>query len=100
MGNIYKGTIAGIEGNTARVLPSDAGAKPTAKIVIPWHLRGSTGNLAKGTPVVYEWGAYLPGLTAGSISVPEGDVNASGVSLSGHRHGGVEPGSGTTSRPT
>lgn len=34
MGNIYKGTIAGIEGNTARVLPSDAGAKPTAKIVI------------------------------------------------------------------
>lgn len=40
MGNIYKGTIAGIEGNTARVLPSDAGAKPTAKIVIPWHLRG------------------------------------------------------------
>ena len=52
MGNIYKGTIAGIEGNTARVLPSDAGAKPTAKIVIPWHLRGSTGNLTKGTPVV------------------------------------------------
>ena len=47
MGNIYKGTIAGIEGNTARVLPSDAGAKPTAKIVIPWHLRGSTGNLTK-----------------------------------------------------
>ncbi len=92
------------------MLPSDAGAKPTAKIVIPWHLRGSTGNLTKGTPVVYvefddasglllgradgEWGAYLPGLTAGSISVPEGDVNASGVSLSGHRHGGVEPGSG------
>ena len=82
MGNIYKGTIAGIEGNTARVLPSDAGAKPTAKIVIPWHLRGSTGNLTKGTPVVYvefddasglllgradgEWGAYLPGLTAGT----------------------------------
>lgn len=98
------------------VLPSDAGAKPTAKIVIPWHLRGSTGNLTKGTPVVYvefddasglllgradgEWGAYLPGLTAGSISVPEGDVNASGVSLSGHRHGGIEPGSGTTGRPT
>lgn len=116
MGNIYKGTIAGIEGNTARVIPSDAGGKPTAKIVIPWHLRGSTGNLTKGTPVVYvefddasglllgradgEWGAYLPGLTAGSISVPEGDVNASGVSLSGHRHGGIEPGSGTTGRPT
>lgn len=27
MGNIYKGTIAGIEGNTARVLPSDAGGQ-------------------------------------------------------------------------
>ena len=28
MGNIYKGTIAGIEGNTARVIPSDAGRMP------------------------------------------------------------------------
>lgn len=43
MGNINKGTIASISGNTARVVPSDAGAKPTAKITIPWHLRGSTG---------------------------------------------------------
>ena len=76
MGNINKGTIASISGNTARVVPSDAGAKPTAKITIPWHLRGSTGNLSKGTEVVYvefddstglllgradgEWGCYLP----------------------------------------
>ena len=52
MGNINKGTIASISGNTARVVPSDAGAKPTAKITIPWHLRGSTGNLSKGTAVV------------------------------------------------
>ena len=37
MGNINKGTIASISGNTARVVPSDAGAKPTAKITIPWH---------------------------------------------------------------
>lgn len=42
MGNINKGTIASISGNMARVVPSDAGAKPTAKITIPWHLRGST----------------------------------------------------------
>ena len=35
MGQINKGTIAGIEGNTARVVPSDASAKPTARIVIP-----------------------------------------------------------------
>ena len=35
MGNINKGTIASISGNTARVVPSDAGAKPTAKITTP-----------------------------------------------------------------
>ena len=100
MGNINKGTIASISGNTARVVPSDAGAKPTAKITIPWHLRGSTGNLSKGTAVVYvefddstglllgradgEWGCYLPSLSAGNINVPKGDVTARGISLSGH----------------
>lgn len=115
MGQINKGTIASVEGNTARVVPSDAGAKPTAKITIPWHLRGATGNLKKGTAVVYvefddatglllgradgEWGAYLPHLTAGSVSAPEGDVTASGVSLSGHTHGGVETGGGSTGKP-
>lgn len=115
MGNVNKGTIASIEGNTARVVPVDAGSKPTAKIAIPWHMRGGAGNLAKGTVVVYaefddstglllgradgEWGAYLPSLTAGSISVPEGDVRASGVSLSGHTHGGVETGGGSTGKP-
>lgn len=108
MGQINKGTIASISGNTARVTPSDAGAKPTAKITIPWHLRGDTGNLKKGTEVVYvefddstglllgradgNWGAYLPSLDAG-------DVTAGGVSLKSHKHGGVEPGSGTTSVP-
>lgn len=53
MGQINKGKIASISGNTARVTPSDAAGKPTAKITIPWHLRGSSGNLKKGTPVVY-----------------------------------------------
>ncbi|WP_455619645.1 hypothetical protein [Eisenbergiella sp.] len=120
MGQINKGTIASIEGNTARVLPSDAGTKPTAKIVIPWHLRGNSGNLAKGTAVVYvefddatglllgradgDWGEYLPSLSAGSInagtvSAPKGDVTARGVSLSGHTHGGVETGGGNTGKP-
>lgn len=108
MGQISKGTIASIDGNTARVVPSDASARPTARIVIPWHLRGNSGNLKKGTAVVYvefedstglllgradgEWGAYLPALRAG-------DVTAGGVSLKSHRHSGVEPGSGTTSIP-
>ena len=32
MGQINKGRIASIKGNTARVVPSDAGAKPTANI--------------------------------------------------------------------
>lgn len=108
MGQINKGKIAGISGNTARVLPSDASAKPTAKITIPWHLRGEAGNLNKGTEVVYvefddstglllgradgEWGEYLPTLNAG-------DVTAGGISLKGHKHGGVETGVGTTSTP-
>lgn len=108
MGQINKGQIASISGNTARVVPSDATARPTAKIVIPWHLRGDTGQLSKGTEVVYvefddatglllgradgEWGAYLPTLSAG-------DVMAGDVSLKNHKHGGVEPGSGSTSTP-
>ena len=112
MGQINKGTIGSIDGNTARVVPSDASAKPTAKIVIPWHLRGDTGNLSKGTEVVYvefddatglllgradgEWGAYLPSLSAG-------DVSAGGVSLKNHRHGyswSDYAGSSSTSNPT
>lgn len=108
MGQINKGTIASIDGNTARVVPSDANAKPTAKIVIPWHLRGDTGNLKKGTAVVYaefddatglllgradgEWGAYLPSLNTG-------DVTSGGVSLKSHKHGDVTTGEDTTSGP-
>lgn len=108
MGNIFKGKIAAIEGNTVRVVPSEAGAKPTAKIVIPWHLRGAAGNLQKGTPVVYvefgdgtglllsradgEWGAYLPSLNVGSIT-------DNGVRLATHTHSGVEPGSKHTGGP-
>lgn len=115
MGQINKGTIASIDRNMARVVPSDARGKPTAKITIPWHLRGGTGNLKKGTAVVYvefddstglllgradgEWGAYLPSLKAGKVSVPEGDVTAGGVSLKGHTHGGVETGNGSTDKP-
>ncbi len=53
MGQINKGVIASIDGNTARVMHPDANTKPTAKLVIPWHLRGTAGNLQKGTDVVY-----------------------------------------------
>ena len=108
MGQISKGKIASISGNTARVTPSDASGKPTTKITIPWHLRGNSGNLQKGTSVVYvefedatglllgradgEWGAYLPSLSAG-------DITAGGVSLKTHKHGGVETGNGKTTAP-
>ena len=108
MGQINKGKIAGISGTTARVVPCDASARPTAKITIPWHLRGDSGNLKKGTVVVYvefddatglllgradgEWGAYLPSLSAG-------DVKAGDISLKNHKHGGVESGNDTTSAP-
>ena len=87
MGQINKGTIASISGKNARVVPSAASAKPTAKITIPWHLRGDTGNLKKGTEVVYvefddatglllgradgEWGAYLPSLKVDSLTTGE-----------------------------
>ena len=100
MGNINKGTIASISGNTARVVPSDAGAKPTAKITIPWHLRGSTGNLSKGRRW-FMWSLTTPPgcCWAGNINVPKGDVTARGISLSGHTHGGVETGSGSTKKP-
>ena len=83
MGQINKGTIASISGNTARVVPSDANAMPTAMITIPWHLRGNAGNLEKGTAVVYvefddatglllgradgEWG----GISTGTTSTPQ-----------------------------
>lgn len=51
MGHINKGKIASISGNTARVVPLDASAKPTARIAIPVDLRG--GIIKKGTVVVY-----------------------------------------------
>lgn len=53
MGQINKGTIAVINGDTARVVPYDTSTSPTAKVLIPQHLRGEAGNLKKGTEVVY-----------------------------------------------
>ena len=117
MGQINKGKIASISGNTARVVPSDASAKPTAKITIPWHLRGDSGNLKKGTEVVYvefndstglllgrsdgEWGAYLPSLSAGTVKA-SGDVTAGDISLKNHKHSyswSDNAGSSTTGAP-
>ena len=112
MGQINKGTIGSIDGNTARVVPLEANAKPTAKITIPWHLRGETGNLKKGMAVVYvefedstglllgradgEWGGYLPYLRSELVEAPKGDVTAKGISLNSHKHEGDSGGSTST----
>ena len=65
MGLIKKGRIASISGDTARVVPVDSSSLATAKITIPWHLRGSGGNLKKGTVVVYAEFADSTGLLIG-----------------------------------
>lgn len=112
MGQINKGTIGSISGSTARVVPMEAAGKPTTNITIPWHLRGRTGNLKKGTVVVYvefedstglllgradgNWGEYLPYLEvdlAESLD-SDGDIISNGVSLKSHTHGC--PGGGTS----
>lgn len=53
MGQINKGKIASISGNTARVVPCDSSGEATARIIIPRHLLGDGVNLKKGVEVVY-----------------------------------------------
>ena len=88
-GYIDKGKITSIDGNSVRVVPCNESGLVSARVVVPWHLRDSSGNLAKGTEVIYvifddqtgmllgradgNWGSYLPGLTIG------GTLNAAGV---------------------
>ncbi len=110
MGTIDKGTIASLNTakNTARV-QTKAGIV-TNDLVVPWHLRGGSGNLKKGMEVVFvefddqtgillgradgDWGYYfIAGITAA------GDVKAGGVSLQKHTHNytwGHDPGSSVT----
>lgn len=88
-GYIDKGKITSIDGDSVRVVPCNESGLVSARVVVPWHLRNSSGNLAKGTEVIYvifddqtgmllgradgNWGSYLPGLTIG------GTLNAAGV---------------------
>lgn len=74
------------------------------------------GPMTLEAPIIYERGTLLntakdgaPGKAVfsggmevrdGGISVPAGDVAASGVSLASHTTDGVEPGSGRSSHPT
>ena len=118
MGEIIKGKIASIKGNTARVVPLDATGKPTPMITIPWHLRGESGDLKKDMLVVCvlfgdgtglllgradgEWGGYIPALgahTVQAVSIIGDEIKSEGISLKSHTHGGVTTGGGTTSEP-
>ena len=108
MGQIHKGEIATISGNKARVVPLDKEDKATAKLNVPWHLRGDTGELEPGDEVVYcefddgtglllgrmdgDWGEFLPKLSSNNLT-------DSGVRLAKHKHSGVQPGGSNTGNP-
>lgn len=120
---IQKGKISTVEGaadrngdkTTARVLPCTAGGMVTRPLTIPWWLRGKMGNLKPGDEVAYamfedgtgiilsrmdgEWDGTVPGsvkVEKGDVTVPDGEVTASGISLKTHTHAGVH---GETSGP-
>lgn len=120
---IQKGKISTVEGaadrngdkTTARVLPCTADGMVTRPLTIPWWLRGKMGNLKPGDEVAYamfedgtgiilsrmdgEWDGTVPGsvkVEKGNVTVPDGDVTASGISLKTHTHAGVH---GETSGP-
>ena len=120
---IQKGKISTVEGAadrngdkpTARVLPCTADGMVTRPLTIPWWLRGKMGNLKPGDEVAYamfedgtgiilsrmdgEWDGTVPGsvkVEKGDVTVPDGDVTASGISLKTHTHAGVH---GETSGP-
>lgn len=120
---IQKGKISTVEGaadrngdkTTARVLPCTADGMVTRPLTIPWWLRGKMGNLKPGDEVAYamfedgtgiilsrmdgEWDGTVPGsvkVEKGDVTVPAGDVTASGISLKTHTHAGVH---GETSGP-
>lgn len=120
---IQKGKISTVEGaadrngdkTTARVLPCTADGMVTRPLTIPWWLRGKMGNLKAGDEVAYamfedgtgiilsrmdgEWDGTVPGsvkVEKGDVTVPDGDVTASGISLKTHTHAGVH---GETSGP-
>lgn len=120
---IQKGKISTVEGaadrngdkTTARVLPCTADGMVTRPLTIPWWLRGKMGNLKPGDEVAYamfedgtgiilsrmdgEWDGTVPGsvkVEKGDVTVPDGDVTASGINLKTHTHAGIH---GETSGP-
>lgn len=53
MAELQKGKISTIEGNTARVVPDQVDGTITKPLTIHASLRGTAGNLKKGTEVVF-----------------------------------------------
>lgn len=55
MAQVQKGIVLSLEANgtRARVQPASQSEQVSRSLVIPWHMRGSAGNLAKGTAVAF-----------------------------------------------
>ena len=125
MAELQKGIISTIEGPTdsngnftrARIEPEQAQGLVTRPLVIPFRLRGDSGKLGKGTEVVFilfpdqtglvvdradgEWFGQIYGAVTVTGKITTTDVKTSTLtSVNSHKHGGVEPGSGTTGGAT
>lgn len=98
MGNIEKGKITSIEGNTARVVPCSESRLVSAQVVVPAHLR-SPGAIAKGTEVVYVTFGDQSGIILCRADGNLPDLQIGGVSLTTHTHP-IAEGASATGGPT
>lgn len=84
--------------------PGDVLVKAGGKVTIDCENTETTGNLLVGGSLTYMQGMTghaggAGGDTAtihGNVSIQGGDVDADGISLKQHTHGGVQPGGGST----
>ncbi len=122
MADIQKGKISTIEGpadrngnyTRARVIPEQADGVVTKPLVIASQLRGESGNLTKGTEVVFavfsdqsgiifsrtdgEWYGTIYGDVVVDGTFTASDVKTDALtSVNNHVHGGVESGGSNTS---
>lgn len=74
MAELQKGYISTIEGNTAKVVPDQVDGTVTKPLAIHASLRGSAGNLKKGTAVVF---VVFPDRSGLIISRADGEINPS-----------------------
>ena len=123
MADIQKGKISTIEGpadrngnfTRARVIPEHAEGVVTKPLVIASSLRGQSGNLIKGTEVIFavfsdQSGVIFSRADGEQYGTIHGDVNVVGeltasdiktdtlTSVNNHVHGGVESGGSSTSK--